>query len=66
MPAAEEVGVHIDQLNILEYQPGWAEYQVTSTPTLIYFNEGKEVERLEGDYSQQLDQVKTFLEQAKQ
>lgn len=66
MPTADEVDVHIDQLNILEYQAGWAEYKVTSTPTLIFFNEGNEVNRLEGDYSQHLDKVKTFLEQAKQ
>ncbi|KGR79939.1 thioredoxin family protein [Ureibacillus manganicus] len=66
MPAAKEVGVHIDQLNILEYQAGWAEYGITSTPTLIFFNEGKEVQRIEGDYSQQIDGVKAFLAQAKQ
>jgi len=65
MPTAKDLGVHIDQLNILEYQAGWAEYNVTSTPTLIFFNEGKEVQRLEGDYSEHLDAVKTFLAQAK-
>nr|WP_106781009.1 thioredoxin family protein [Lysinibacillus timonensis] len=66
MPKANEVGVHIDQLNILEYQAGWDEYQIEATPTLIFFNEGKEVQRLVGDQSNDMDAVAAFLEQAKQ
>ncbi|CAM5208432.1 Thiol-disulfide isomerase/thioredoxin OS=Ureibacillus acetophenoni OX=614649 GN=SAMN05877842_10733 PE=4 SV=1 [Ureibacillus acetophenoni] len=65
MPIADEVGVHIDQLNILEYQAGWNEYGIEYTPTLIYFNEGKEVNRIVGDYSSEKEKVVEFLEQAK-
>ncbi|MED3661082.1 thioredoxin family protein [Ureibacillus sp. FSL K6-8385] len=45
MPIADEMGIHIDQLNILEYEKGWDEYDVEYTPTLIYFKDGKEVKR---------------------
>nr|MBO2504350.1 thioredoxin [Bacilli bacterium] len=48
MPIAEEMGVHIDQLNILEYEEGWDEYHVEATPTLIFFKDGKEVNRMVG------------------
>lgn len=49
MPIADEMGVEIDQLNILEYQAGWDDYNVEATPTLIHFKDGKEVNRLVGD-----------------
>lgn len=65
MPVAEEYGVHIDQLNLLEFDKEWGKYGIESTPTLIYFNEGQEVERLVGDYSTEeshQEQLKDFLE----
>ncbi|MGE7667785.1 thioredoxin family protein [Ureibacillus composti] len=49
MPIADEMGVEIDQLNILEYKAGWDDYNVEATPTLIHFKDGKEVNRLVGD-----------------
>ncbi|MFP3918818.1 thioredoxin family protein [Lysinibacillus telephonicus] len=65
MPIADEVGVHIDQLNILEYDQGWDEYNVEYTPTLIYFKDGKEVSRIVGDYSDKEQVIYDFLEQVK-
>lgn len=65
MPIADEVGVHIDQYNVLEYEQGWDDYQVEATPTLIYFKDGKEVKRLVGDYSSDTDVIYDFLEQVK-
>ncbi len=63
MPIADEVGVQIDQLNILEYEQGWDDYNVEATPTLIYFNEGKEVNRIVGDYSNDTKVIYDFLGQ---
>ena len=63
MPIADEVGVQIDQLNILEYEQGWDDYNVEATPTLIYFNEGKEVDRIVGDYSSDTKVIYDFLGQ---
>ncbi|MDI7742999.1 thioredoxin family protein [Lysinibacillus fusiformis] len=65
MPIADEVGVQIDQYNVLEYEQGWDDYQVEATPTLIYFKDGKEVNRLVGDYSKDTDVIYDFLKQAK-
>ncbi|RKQ15644.1 thioredoxin family protein [Ureibacillus endophyticus] len=63
MPIADEFGVQIDQLNILEYEQGWDDYNVEATPTLIYFNEGKEVNRIVGDYSNDTKVIYDFLGQ---
>lgn len=65
METAKQLNVQIDQLNILEYEKGWDVYNVEATPTLIYFNDGKEVNRIVGDYSSHLDEVVKFLEQSK-
>lgn len=49
MPIAEEYGVKIDQLNVLEFDLAWNDYGIKSTPTLIYFENGEEVARIVGD-----------------
>ncbi|QBK26851.1 thioredoxin family protein [Ureibacillus thermophilus] len=61
MPIAEEMGVHIDQLNILEYEEGWDEYNVEATPTLIYFKDGKEVDRIVGAHPD--ENIRQFFEE---
>lgn len=47
-PLAEENGVDIVKYNILEYEQGWDDYRIKATPTLVYFEDGQEVERVEG------------------
>ena len=49
MPIAEELDIQVDQLNILAFDSEWTTYNITATPTLIYFEDGKEIARLEGD-----------------
>ena len=53
MPVAEQEGIQIDQLNVLEYQNAWTTYQLQGTPTLIYFENGEEVSRLYGDHNEE-------------
>ena len=63
MPIAEERGLAIHQLNLLEYEGAWNSYGIESTPTLIYFKEGKEVSRLIGDAP--VERVHQFFDQVK-
>ena len=49
MPIAEELGIQVDQLNVLEYEEAWDTYAINATPTMIYFENGQEVARIEGD-----------------
>lgn len=48
MPAAKEAGVEINQFNLLEFEDGWQQYGIEATPTLVRYQDGKEVERVEG------------------
>ena len=52
MPIAKELEIEVNQLNLLEYD-SWETYNITATPTLIYFEDGKEVARIEGDASEE-------------
>lgn len=61
MPIAEEMNVHIDQLNVLEFESAWNDYMIQSTPTLIYFEDGKEVERMVGAHPD--ENIRTFFEE---
>lgn len=45
---ADEVNVDIKQYNLLEFEQGWNDYNIRSTPTLIHFENGEEVDRLLG------------------
>lgn len=47
--AFNSAGEEVTQLNILEYEQAWQEYQIEATPTLVYFEEGKEVDRFAGN-----------------
>jgi thioredoxin 1 len=49
MPLAEEMNIHIDQYNVLEFEQGWDQYRISGTPTLIRFENGVEVARIDGD-----------------
>ncbi|MCH7322784.1 thioredoxin family protein [Solibacillus sp. MA9] len=49
MPIAKDLGIQVDQLNVLEFQEAWNTYNITATPTMIYFENGEEVARVEGD-----------------
>ncbi|MEG0384714.1 thioredoxin family protein [Solibacillus cecembensis] len=49
MKIAEELDVKVNQLNVLEYPEQWEKYALEATPTLIYFEDGKEYARSTGD-----------------
>ncbi|MEK4534724.1 MULTISPECIES: thioredoxin family protein [Peribacillus] len=47
-PLAEEMGIDLVQYNLLEFEQGWSDYGIKSTPTIVYFKNGKEQERIVG------------------
>lgn len=47
--ALDNIDGEVTQLNVLEYDEAWQTYNIEATPTLVYFKDGKEVERLEGN-----------------
>lgn len=49
MPVAKDLGVDIKQFNLEEFKDAWQRYNIQSTPTLVYYKDGKEVERIIGE-----------------
>ncbi|WP_223700910.1 thioredoxin family protein [Sutcliffiella deserti] len=47
VPMAEEMDIDLELYNILEFEQGWDDYNIRSTPTFIHFEDGQEVSRLE-------------------
>lgn len=48
MPIVNELGVELNQFNLLEFPEYQAKYNIEFTPTLIYFEDGVEKERIVG------------------
>ncbi|MGJ7919374.1 thioredoxin family protein [Neobacillus sp. LXY-4] len=47
-PLAKEMDIDMLQYNLLEFEQGWDDYQIESTPTLVQYKNGKEVARIVG------------------
>lgn len=47
-PLAEQMGIDLVQYNLLEFEQGWGDYQVKSTPTIVHYKKGKEKARIVG------------------
>ncbi|MBM7580856.1 thioredoxin family protein [Jeotgalibacillus terrae] len=47
-PLAEEMGVDMVQMNLIEFQDQWNKYGIQSTPTLIHFEDGEPVDGIVG------------------
>lgn len=60
MPLAKDMGVHIDQYNLKEFEQGWDQYSIKGTPTLVYYKDGKEQSRVVGEQSEET--FKKFFE----
>ncbi|GAF64542.1 thioredoxin family protein [Alkalihalobacillus trypoxylicola] len=57
MPIADDMNVNLLQYNLLEFEQGWNDFNVDSTPTLVQYKDGEEVFRIVGaasneDYQQ--------------
>lgn len=49
MPIVEDMNVDVVQYNVYEFEQGWNDYKIEATPTMIYFEDGKEVSRMVGN-----------------
>lgn len=47
-PLAKEMDVDLQQFNLLEFEEGWNNYGIESTPTIVQYKDGKEVNRIVG------------------
>lgn len=68
VPLAEELDIHLNQFNLLEYKSYQDKFNVPYTPTLIYFEDGVEKDRivsgiaLDGAEGNTFEDFKAFFE----
>ncbi|WJH34504.1 thioredoxin family protein [Paenibacillus aurantius] len=48
-PLSQTMGIDMKQFNLLEFEDGWQNFNIQYTPTLVYYKDGKEAGRLEGE-----------------
>lgn len=48
VPLADELNIDLPMFNLLEFQTYQPKFNIEYTPTLVYFQDGVEVDRLEG------------------
>ncbi|MDV2884203.1 thioredoxin family protein [Alkalihalophilus pseudofirmus] len=48
VPISEELGVDLVQYNLTEFDEGWSDQNIESTPTIVHFENGEEVDRIVG------------------
>src|SRR5699024_6756151 len=48
VPLTEDKDIEMKKLNLLEYEDEFQTYDIEGTPTLVVFEDGKEVDRISG------------------
>ncbi|ANB57281.1 thioredoxin family protein [Anoxybacillus sp. B7M1] len=48
VPLAKKMGIDLKLFNLLEFEDGWDTYHIDGTPTIVHFEKGKEVKRIDG------------------
>ncbi|MVO98544.1 thioredoxin family protein [Paenibacillus lutrae] len=48
VPLQKELGVDVKQFNLLEFKEGWQKYNIEYTPTLVYYKDGVQVDKMVG------------------
>lgn len=48
IPMAKEMKINLEVMNIKKYPQGWDTFGIQGTPTIIYYKNGKEVDRILG------------------
>ncbi|WP_445486514.1 thioredoxin family protein [Niallia sp. 03133] len=47
-PVAKDMGIDLVQYNLLEFEQGWDDYHIKSTPTIVQYKDGIETKRIVG------------------
>lgn len=53
VPLTEKMGVDMKKMNLLEFREAGASFGVRSTPTVIHYENGEEIARLEGQHPEE-------------
>ncbi|GGH58641.1 MULTISPECIES: thioredoxin family protein [Paenibacillus] len=72
MPLVDSEGIKLPQFNLREFESGWTDYNIEFTPTLVFYQDGVEKDRMVGglkengsDNGYTLDDYKQFFDKYK-
>lgn len=60
VPVTEDMDVDVKKFNLLEFAQEGSPYGIESTPTLVHYEDGKEVARMVGQHTE--DEFKAFFD----
>lgn len=60
IPLGEKQKEGFATVNLVKNKQGWEKFNINKTPTIVYYNSGEEIKRLEGEYSE--EKYKEFFE----
>ncbi|WP_078408509.1 thioredoxin family protein [Priestia abyssalis] len=63
VPLSKDMNIDLKMFNLLEFEDGWTQYNIESTPTIVRYKNGKEVDRIVG--SQEEDVFKKWFNETK-
>ncbi|EOP30605.1 MULTISPECIES: thioredoxin family protein [Bacillus] len=53
IPIAKKLNIDMKMLNLEEEQNGWNLFKIQGTPTIVHYKDGKEIDRIEGEYKEE-------------
>lgn len=53
IPIAKKLNIDMKMLNLEEEQNGWNFFKIQGTPTIVHYKDGKEIDRIEGEYKEE-------------
>ncbi|MDE5412490.1 thioredoxin family protein [Alkalihalobacterium chitinilyticum] len=63
VPMTADMGIDLKLYNLLEFNEGWSGHNIQSTPTIVHYENGQELGRVEGLYSE--EEYRSWFEQVK-
>ncbi|AXR19670.1 thiol reductase thioredoxin [Bacillus thuringiensis] len=54
IPMAEKMNINMEVINLEENPEGWKEFNIEGTPTIVNYKNGKEINRIEGEESEEM------------
>lgn len=54
VPMTNELGIDLELFNLLEFDQGWSEYNISATPTIVHFIDGEVAGQAEGLFEEEV------------
>jgi thioredoxin 1 len=61
VPLTKELDIDMKKLNLLEFEDAWNGFGIDGTPTIVHYENGKEVARISGEHP--IDTFETFFKE---